>query len=122
DMALTWIDSDNENIAATGWSTLGSLVAITPDSELDLDEIKGLMEKVRTTIHQSPNRVRSAMNGFVIAVGSYVAPLTDFASETGEKIGPVSVDKGNTACKVPYAPESIDKVRKRGSIGKKRKS
>jgi hypothetical protein len=32
------------------------------------------------------------------------------------------VDMGGTACKVPYAPEYIQKVQKRGAIGKKRKT
>ena len=41
--------------------------------------------------------------------------------QTAEKIGPVSVDMGDTACKVPYAPDYIQKVQKRGTIGKKRK-
>ena len=62
------------------------------------------------------------MNGFVIAVGSYVRALTDTALQTGAKIGPVTVDVGGTACKVPYAPDSIRKVQKRGAIGKKRKT
>jgi hypothetical protein len=44
------------------------------------------------------------MNSFVIAVGSYVQPLTDTAIQIGEKIGPVTVDIGKTACQVPFAP------------------
>jgi hypothetical protein len=28
---------------------------------------------------------------------------------------------GGTACKVPYAPEYIEKVEKKGTVGKKRK-
>ncbi len=62
------------------------------------------------------------MNAFVIAVGSYVKSLTELALKTGEKIGPVTVDMGNTECKVPSAPEYIQKVQKRGTVGKKRKS
>jgi hypothetical protein len=62
------------------------------------------------------------MNGFVIAVGTYVEPLTAFALEVGAKIGRVSVDMGGTACKVPFAPDYIKKVQQRGSIGKKRKT
>jgi hypothetical protein len=62
------------------------------------------------------------MNSFVIAVGSYVKPLTDTAIATGEKIGPVAVDMGNTSCQVPFAPDYIRKAQKRGTIGKKRKS
>ena len=59
---------------------------------------------------------------FVIAVGSYVKSLTELALQTATKIGPVTVDMGNTACKVPSAVEYIQKVQKRGAIGKKRKS
>lgn len=62
------------------------------------------------------------MNGFVIAVGSYVPALTNFVMQIGEKIGPVTVDMGNTACEVPFAPDYIRKVEKRGAIGKKRKT
>ena len=99
-----------------------SLVSIKDDSELDLPELKRLLERVRKSIHQAPNYVRYQMNGFVIAVGSYVQSLTSTALETAEKIGPVTVDMGNTSCQVPFAPDYIRKVQKRGTIGKKRKS
>ena len=73
-------------------------------------------------IHTQPNNVRSLMNGFVIAVRSYVKSLTELAVQTGTKIGKVTVDMGGTACKVPFAPEYIEKARKRGTLEKKRKS
>jgi hypothetical protein len=62
------------------------------------------------------------MNGFVIAVGCYVQALTELARKTAQRIGEVSVDMGDTACKVPFAPEYIQKVQDRGTIGKKRKT
>jgi glycerol kinase len=98
------------------------LVAIKDDAELDIVELKNLLQRVRKSIHQQPNKVRYAMNGFVIAVGSYVAPLTKLALQAAAKIGPVTVDMGNTACQVPSASEYIQKVQKRGTIGKKRKT
>src|SRR5262245_53103787 len=122
ELALKWIDSKKEQVAAAGWATLSSLVAIKPDAELDVEELKGLLERVRKTLPDAPNYVRYAMNCFVIAVGSYVKSLTDFAIETGERIGMVSVDMGDTDCNVPYAPDYINRVKKRGTIGKKRKS
>jgi hypothetical protein len=122
ELALEWIDSKKAVAAEAGWATLGSLVSIKDDSELDLSELKRLLGRVRKSIHQAPNDVRSQMNGFVIAVGSYVKSLTDTAIQLGEKIGPVSVDMGNTSCQVPFAPDYIRKVQKRGTIGKKRKS
>ena len=66
--------------------------------------------------------VRYFMNSFVISVGTYVQPLMEIAIETGEKIGPVTADLGDNDCKVPFAPDYIEKVRKRGAIGKKRTS
>lgn len=122
EIALEWIESKKENAIAAGWGTLCGWVAIKPDSELDLVELKQLLQRVQKTIHQSPNRARYVMNTFVIAVGSYVAPLTSLALDVGAKIGPVSIDMGDTACKVPYSPEYIQKIQKRGTIGKKRKS
>ena len=122
ELALEWIASKDENAVAVGWSTLSSLVSIRDDSELDLAELKRLLQRIEKTIHQRPDRVRYVMNGFVIALGSYVKSLTEAALKAGEKIGPVEVDMGETSCKVPYAPDYIRKVQKRGTIGKKRKS
>jgi hypothetical protein len=122
ELALEWIDSKKALTAEAGWATLRSLVAVKDDSELDLPELKRLLERVRRSIDQAPDDVRSQMNSFVIAVGSYVKPLTATAIQIGEKIGPITVDMGNTSCQVPFAPEYIRKVQKRGAIGKKRKT
>ena len=122
EIAVEWIDSKTSNTAAAGWATLSSLVSITADADLDLAKLKQLLQRVQKTIHQAPNEARSQMNLFVICVGSYVKSLTATAVQTGEKIGRVTVDVGNTACQVPFAPDYIAKVEKRGSIGKKRKT
>lgn len=122
DLALEWIESTDEKFAVIGWGTLSSLVAVKEDSELDVPVLRRLLERVKGTIHSQPDRVRYKMNGFVIALGSYVAELTDEALRTGETIGKVKVFMGNTACKVPFAPEYIRKVEAKGRIGKKRKS
>ncbi len=122
ELARKWIDSKEEPIAAAGWSTLTSLVSIRDDADLDLPELKQLLRRVEKTIHNEPDAVRYAMNGFVIALGAYVKSLTDQAIRAAEKIGSVEVDMGDTACKVPFAPDYIKKAEKRGSIGKKRKS
>ena len=120
ELGMEWIESDTEVVAHAGWATLSGLVAIKADSELDMAVLRNLLHRIGTSIHQQPNRVRGGMNNFVIAVGTYVPALTELALETAAKMGAVSVDRGNTACKVPSAAEHIDKVRKRGTLGKKR--
>jgi 3-methyladenine DNA glycosylase AlkD len=122
ELAMEWIESKDELVACAGWETLGGLVSVKPDSELDTWELNLQLKIVEKAIHKQPNRVRSAMNHFVIAVGTYVAPLTESALQTGEKIGEVTVDVGDTSCSVPYSPDYIRKAQKRGSIGKKRKT
>lgn len=122
ELALEWIDTADENAASAGWATLAGLVSVTEDADLDLDELKGLLARVGQSIHAQPNRVRYAMNGFLIAAGSYVKALTALAIKTGKAVGEVEVDMGKTACKVPFAPDYIQAVKDRGTVGKKRKS
>lgn len=120
ELGLAWIDSKDEQIAAGGWCTLAGMVAVRPDDELDLKLLEKLMGRVVKTIHKAPNRVRYTMNSFIIAVGSYVAPLTDKAVAAAKQIGKVTVDMGDTECKVPSAVEYIGKVAKAGRVGRKR--
>ena len=46
--------------------------------------------------------------------------LTQAAILVGKEIGKVTVDMGDTACKVPFSPDYIQKVVTRGTVGKKR--
>ncbi len=122
DLGLKWIAAKKEGVAACGWNTLSGCVAIQPDESLDLGAIMELIDHVQKTIHDSPNRVRYTMNSFVISVGVYVTPLRKHAIAAAKAIGPVNVNMGNTACKVPLATEYIEKSAKAGSAGKKRKT
>jgi 3-methyladenine DNA glycosylase AlkD len=122
EMALKWIESKKDNVASAGWATLTCVVALRKDDELPLDRLKKLLSHVAKSIHQAPSDVRYMMNNFVIALGTYVAPVSELALKTAEKIGRVEVDMGDTACKVPFAPDYIRKVKARGTVGKKRKT
>ncbi|MCB1043143.1 MAG: DNA alkylation repair protein [Acidobacteria bacterium] len=121
-LGLTWIESDLEQVATTGWATLAGVVAVAEDDELDHQAISALLDRVAEELHRCPNRVRYTMNGFVIGVGCYVPALSAKARQIGEQLGKVKVDMGGTACKVPSAPEYIDKVVQMGRLGKKRKT
>jgi 3-methyladenine DNA glycosylase AlkD len=122
ELALKWMKSKSPAIASSGWCTYAGIVATTPDEELNLDEIKGLLAMVVKTIHDAPNKVRYVMNAFVISVGSYVKPLLKEAKQAAKTIGKVDVDMGDTACKVPDATAYIAKIESMGRVGKKRKT
>jgi len=120
-LGLDWIDSENERKQVSGWQALSGTVSVKSDAELDLDQIRLLLKRIQENIHQAPNRVRYVMNSFVISVGAYVVPLHEEAIQTARSIGKVTVDMGNTSCKVPFAMDYIQKIIDRGTVGKKRK-
>ena len=121
ELGMEWIDSKEASVAACGWSTLSNLVAIKPDDELDILTLRKLLTRAEKNIHTADNRVRQKMNGFIIAVGSYVTSLTDEAISTSKKIGEIKVDMNGTACKIPDAEQYIAKVKAKGTLGKKKK-
>jgi hypothetical protein len=122
ELGLKWIDSKKELVAASGWNALSGWLTITPDSELDLPLVEKLLQRVEKSIAIAPDRVRYSMNGFVIAVGASVKPLIAKAKATAKKLGKVEVDMGDTACKVPPALDTIQKIESMGRVGVKRKT
>jgi len=122
ELALQWMKSKKERVACAGWCTYSGLVTTKPDDALDLAEIEGLLGKVVKEIKGAQNRVRYTMNGFVIAVGIYMKPLSKQAKAAARQIGVVSVDVGDTACDVPVATARIEKIETSGRAGQKRKT
>ena len=121
-LAREWIDSSKEPMALAGWNALGALVTVLPDERLPLKELGTLLDRVVETLPAEPDRVRQAMNYFVIACGTYVAPLGDKAIATARKLGQVKVDVGDTDCKIPDAESYIVKSRRGAPIAPKRKT
>lgn len=110
ELALKWIESKEETIAAAGWATLAR--SVTPKSKFKLEEkkVEGLLQRVEQNLQSSQNRVKYAMNGFLIAAGSYFPELTNKSISIASKIGKVDVDMGGTSCKVPDAASYIQKT------------
>ena len=121
-LAMKWIDSKKEDVARAGWNTLGALAATVPDERLPVKEFAALLDRVARTLAAAPDGVRYTMNAFVIACGTYVAPLGKHAITTARKMGRVEVDMGDTACKVPDAESYILKSRRGAPVAPKRKT
>jgi len=122
ELGLKWIQSEIETVAAAGWGTLAYCAALHEDEKLDTKAYLMLLDTIEKEIHEAQNRVRYAMNGFVISVGTSIEALTNKSKKVAKKIGKVTVDVGGTACKVPLASDYIDKVIAKGRIGIKRKT
>lgn len=122
ELGLEWIESKTETIASSGWATLSGWVSLKKDEELDLKTILSLLKRIEKDIKKSPNRVRYVMNNFVICCGTYIKDLTNQCIELAKRIGTVTVDMGDTECKVPAADAYIKKAIDRGQWGKKKKT
>ncbi len=120
--ARKWIDAKNLQVARAGWGTLSALAATQPDAALPLDEFDRLLDRVAERIHAEPDGVRYMMNNFVIAVGTYVAPLGAKAIATARRVGKVEIEMGETDCRVPDAEGYIVKSRRGAPIAPKRKT
>ena len=121
-LARAWIDSPQEHVAIAGWASLGALVSTMPDERLPMKELGALLDRVAKTLPGAPDRVRQAMNNFIICCGTYVAPLGDKAIAIARKVGKVEVDVGDTECKIPAAEAYIMKSRRGAPIAPKRKT
>lgn len=122
ELARDWIESEREMTATAGWSTFSSTLAVVPAEAINLAEIAALLARVENAIHGERNRVRYAMNSFVISVGAYIPEFTHRAKDVGRRIGTVTVDMGQTECKVPLITPYIEKIEARGTIGRKKKT
>jgi 3-methyladenine DNA glycosylase AlkD len=122
DLAMQWIKSKEEHVASSGWCTYSGLLATKPDDALEFAEIEGLLGTAVKGVKTAANRVRYTMNGFVIAVGSYVKPLLKQAKASAREIGVITVDMGDTACNVPLATAYIEKIEAAGRVGRKKKT
>ena len=121
-VALDWIDSKKGKVVIAGWYSLGALVTVLPDEQLPVKELGALLDRVAKILPAAPNRVRQAMNAYVIATGTYVAPLGAKAIATARKLGKVDVNVGDTDCKIPDAESYILKSRRGAPIAPKRKT
>lgn len=111
-----WMVAGDEWRGSTGWEVLSRLVnqeatgAEAADSSPD-SSWEPFLEVIEREIHGSPNRVRYAMNGALISIGSRSDALAAKATAAAARIGRVEVDHGETGCKTPDAASYIRKTR-----------
>lgn len=121
EVADKWIASGEELRMSAGWSCYCWLLGSRKDSEFNADKLAGMLEQVKATIHEAPERTKSAMNNFMYTVGISYRPLHEQAMETAKAVGPVEMKRGNKPASTLMAFESIQKELERGRLGFKRK-
>nr|WP_226535866.1 DNA alkylation repair protein [Fictibacillus halophilus] len=120
-VADKWIASGDELRMSAGWSCYCWLLGNRPDAEFDSNKIAGMLDQVKNTIHDSPERTKSAMNNFLYTVGVSYLPLHDKAVEIAKAVGTVEIKRDEKKSSFLIASENIQKEVDRGRIGFKRK-
>jgi len=120
-VADKWIASGEELRMSAGWSCYCWLLGNRPDSEFSESKIASMLDQVENTIHNSPDRTKSAMNNFIYTVGISFLPLHDKAVETAMAVGPVEIKRDKKKSSILLASENIQKEIDRGKLGFKRK-
>ncbi len=116
-----WIASGKELRMSAGWSCYCWLLGNRKDVEFSESKISDMLDLVKHTIHESPERTKSAMNNFLSTVGISYLPLHEKAVETAKAIGIVEVKRDKKKTSFLNAYESIQKEVGRGKLGFKRK-
>ncbi|NWQ42764.1 DNA alkylation repair protein [Bacillus sp. EB106-08-02-XG196] len=120
-VADKWIANGEELRMSAGWSCYCWLLGNRPDSEFSASKLASMLDQVERTIHDSPDRTKSAMNNFIYTVAISYLPLHEKAIETAKAVGPVDMNRGKKKPSILLASENIHKELDRGKLGFKRK-
>lgn len=121
DVADQWIASGDELRMSAGWSCYCWLLGNRPDHEFSESKLSDLLDMVKNTIHDSPERTKSSMNNYLYTVGTSYLPLHEKAVQTAEEVGTVEVKRDKKKSSFLNAYESIRKEADKGRLGFKRK-
>ncbi len=120
-VADKWIASGEELRMSAGWSCYCWLLGNRPDAEFNTSKMDSMLEQVKNTIHDSPDRTKSAMNNFIYTAATSYLPMHEKAVEIAKAVGPVEIRGDKKKKSILLASESILKEVERGRLGFKRK-
>ena len=121
EVADKWIASGDELRMSAGWSCYCWLLGNRKDQEFSKEKISEMLDIVKNTIHDAPERAKASMINFLYTVGVAYLPLHDKAVETAKELGVIEVKRGKKKPSLLNANESIQKEMERGRLGFKRK-
>ena len=103
-----WLSSSDERLRGMGWTLLGRLSDL--DESFPEDELLRRVDEIAKTIHSAPSEVRHDMNRALITIGGRSPATRKAVIAAAKRIGTVTVDHGDTACKTPDAVETVEKM------------
>src|SRR3954454_17532719 len=120
EVADKWIASGEELRMSAGWSCYCWLLGNRLDVEFSESKISNLLDIVKNTIHDSPERTKSSMNNFLYTVGISYLPLHEKAVETAKEVSTVEIKWDKKKSSFLNAYESNQREIEKGRLGFKR--
>jgi len=103
-----WLSSSNERLRAAGWTLLGRLSDL--DESFPEDQLLRGIEEIEKSIHSALNEVKNDMNRALITIGGRSSAMRKSVLAAAKRIGEVTVDNGDTACKTPDVAQTVEKM------------
>lgn len=103
-----WLSSLNERLRASGWTLLGRLSDL--DETFPEDRLLCGVEVIENSIHSAPNDLKNDMNRALITIGCRSTAMRKAVLAAAKRIGEVTVDHGDTACKTPDVAQTVEKM------------
>ncbi|GAB3833745.1 DNA alkylation repair protein [Hymenobacter jeollabukensis] len=72
--------------------------------------------RIEQQLQTAPNRAKEGMNGALIAIGSRSEGLREQVESAADRIGPVVIDHGDTACQTPAIRPYLAKIWARKAV------
>lgn len=106
--AEKWLAAKDDPTRSSGWVVVAALARI--DESLPDSWFAQQLAQIEKSILSAANRHRYLMNSALIAIGCRNPALRKSATAAAKRLGPIPIDHGDTDCKTPYAPDSLDKA------------
>ena len=106
--AEAWLVSKSEIQRANGWHLVGALAV--RDLSLPHAWFDARIKTIAASIHKAPNVERTAMNNALITIGSRDAAARKAAMAAAKRIGPLTIDHGETDCRDVDAAVDLEKA------------
>ncbi len=120
-IATSWIATGDELKMSAGWSCYCWLLGNQKDAFFTKDVLYQMIETVRDTVHEQPERTQIAMIQFLKAVAISYEPLHKEATDMALQLGDIKRERVGKKPLVLNAYPEIEKAIEKGRIGFKRK-
>jgi hypothetical protein len=91
-----------------GWTLLGRLSDL--DESFPEQQLLDGVQSIERSIHTASNELKSDMNRTLITLGGRSAVLREAVLAAAKRIGTVTIDPGDTACRTPLIAVAVEKM------------